>query len=153
MSEIKIADLARPNFAPLEFVESLTAQRLGLKNEPNKEQLVNGMKLADKMQELRNAIKKPFDITSGFRSKEVNKAVGGSPNSKHMDFLACDLNIAGMNPLEGVMAIKATKISVDKCFVERDCIHLQIQSDPSKNQNFFGNAAKINGKWVVSKLA
>lgn len=118
---------------------------------PNYAQLTAGMALADKMQELRDAIGKPFKINSGFRSPELNIAVGGAPNSWHQQFLACDFNIEGFEPHEAVLAIKETKISVDKVFVERGCVHLQTNQNDSKNRNFFGSAVKINGEWVVSE--
>lgn len=149
-SKMTIENLRRKNFAPQEFIHSDTAKKEGIKNIPDYAQLTAGMSLADKMQELRDAIKKPFKITSGFRCHELNKAVGGTPNSWHIQFLACDFNIVGLEPHEAVLAIKATKISVDKVFVERGCVHLQTNMNDSKNRNFFGSAVKINGKWVVS---
>ncbi len=146
---LTIENLRRKNFTAEEFVHSDTAEKRGIKNQPNQNQLVAGMVLADKMQELRDVIGKSFKINSGFRCAELNAAVGGAPNSWHMQFLACDFNIAGMEPHEAVLAIKATKISVDKVFVERGCVHLQTNLNPTKNRNFFGSAAKINGQWVV----
>lgn len=147
---LTIDNLCRKNFAGQEFLHSEIAEKRGIKNQPNPNQLMAGMALADKMQELRDAIGKSFKINSGFRCAELNAAVGGALNSFHQQFLACDFNIAGMQPHEAVLAIKATKISVDKVFVERGCVHLQINLNPSKNRNFFGSAAKINGKWVVN---
>jgi len=146
---ITIENLRRKNFSPEEFLHSDTAKKLGIKNEPNQNQLIAGMVLADKMQEFRDVIEKSFKINSGFRCPELNAAVGGAPNSLHQQFLACDFNIAGLEPHEAVLAIKATKISVDKVFVERGCVHLQINLNPTKNRNFFGSATQINGEWVV----
>lgn len=146
---LTIENLRRKNFEPKEFIHSDTATKLGIKNEPNQNQLIAGMVLADKIQEFREVIDKSFKINSGFRCAELNAAVGGAPNSSHMQFLACDLNIAGMEPHEAVLAMKATKISVDKVFVERGCVHVQINLNPTKNRNFFGSATQINGKWVV----
>lgn len=39
----------------------------------------------------------PISINSGFRSPEVNKAVGGKPNSYHLDGRAVDIDIYGMS--------------------------------------------------------
>lgn len=150
ISKAIMENLRRKNFSPEEFLHSDTAEKLGIKNIPNFAQLTAGFALADKMQQLRDAIKKPFKITSGFRCFELNKAVGGATNSWHIQFLACDFNIAGLDPDEAVLAIKATKISVDKVFVERGCVHLQTAMNDSKNRNFFGSAVKINGQWVVT---
>lgn len=171
-------NLRRKNFAPKEFLDSVTATELGIENIPNLNQLTAGLRLADKMQELYNAIEKkllaeqnksliPFFpwtkkkskaafplqiiISSGFRNSELNKAVKGSPNSWHMQFLACDLIIVGMTPIETTMAIKASGVSVDKCFVERGCVHMQTAMRDSDNRNEFGTAELKNGVWKVTK--
>lgn len=142
-------NLRRKNFTPDEFLHSNTATKLGIKNAPDLNQLTAGVCLADKMQELRDAIGKPFSITSAFRSRELNAAVKGSPNSWHLQFLACDFNIKGMTPVEAVMAIKQSGVSVDKCFVERGCVHMQTAMNSSENRNEFGSAKLVDGKWVV----
>lgn len=149
---LTIENLHRPNFKPEDFVKSETAKQKEIDNTPNQNQLIAGMVLADKMQELRNKINLPIIISSGFRSAELNKAIGGAPSSWHMQFLACDFNIKGLDPYEAVLKIKESKVSLDKCFVERDCVHIQTCMDESKNRNFFGTATKINGKWVVTKF-
>ena len=171
-------NLRRKNFAPKEFLDSVTATELGIENTPNLNQLTAGLRLADKMQELYNAIEKkllaeqnksliPFFpwtkkkskaafplqiiISSGFRNSELNKAVKGSPNSWHMQFLACDFNIVGMTPVDTVLVIKKSGVSLDKCFVERGCVHMQTAMRDSENRNEFGTAELKNGVWKVTK--
>lgn len=148
---LTLENLRRKNFTPEEFIHSDTAEKKGIKNIPNYGQLTAGVALADKMQQLRDAIGKPFKINSAFRCPELNKAVGGAPDSWHQQFLACDFNIAGLEPHEAVLAIKATKISVDKVFVERGCVHMQTNMNDAKNRNFFGSAVKDKeGNWIVT---
>lgn len=152
---IKIEDLERQNFKPYEFISSVKGKLYKINNEPNQSQLVAGMVLADKMQEISDKLSKKFgyrviiDITSGFRSLLLNKEVGGSPDSWHMQFLACDFNVRGMQPHEVVLAIKECGISIDKCFVEGKCVHMQTAMNDSKNRNFFGSAYQVNGEWKV----
>jgi hypothetical protein len=148
---LTVENLRRPNFKPEDFVKSNTAEQKGIDNTPNQNHLIAGMVLANKMQELRDKINLPIIISSGFRCPELNRAIGGAPNSLHMQFLACDFNIKGLDPYEAVLKIKESKVSIDKCFVERACVHIQIRMDESKNRNFFGTATKVNGKWVVTK--
>lgn len=150
---LTLESLRRKNFAPEEFINSDTAEKLGIRNAPDYNQIIAGMALADKMQQLRDAIGKPFKINSAFRCTELNLAVGGAPNSWHQQFLACDFNIEGMEPHEAVLAIKATNVSVDKVFVERGCVHMQTNQNDTKNRNFFGSAVKVNGEWkVIDKI-
>jgi uncharacterized protein YcbK (DUF882 family) len=147
---LTVENLRRPNFKPEDFVKSNTAEQKGIDNTPNQNHLIAGMVLANKMQELRDKINLPIIISSGFRCSELNKAIGGAPNSLHMQFLACDFNIKGLDPYVTLLKIKESLVSVDKCFVERNCVHIQIRMDESKNRNFFGTATKVNGKWVVT---
>jgi zinc D-Ala-D-Ala carboxypeptidase len=152
--------LRRRNFTPEEFLRSVKADNSlkdndpanDIKNEPNAAQLSCGMKLADKMQELRDLIKLPIHVTSGFRSPALNKAVKGDPSSKHLQFLACDFNIEGKTPNQAVRLIKDSGFSVDKCFVERGCVHAQFAMLDQNNRNYFGRADLVNGEWVVTKL-
>lgn len=58
----------------------------------------NIQKLAEELQTLRDIIKKPIIIVSGWRSKEHNKAVQGSPKSQHLEGKAADIRVKGMTP-------------------------------------------------------
>ncbi len=79
------------NFFLEEFLMSDTATRLGIDNVPNKDQMANIVRIADQMQRVRRQLSgRVISITSGFRSPELNRAVGGSMNSYHMDGLAVD---------------------------------------------------------------
>ena len=142
--------LQRPNFKYTDFLHSDKANELGIINLPPEELFENGMKLADKMQELRDMIKLPIIISSGYRCKQVNTAVGGSKTSWHMKLLACDFNIKGLQPHEGVNLIKRCGFKTDKIYVERGCIHAQFYLDDKKNRNFFGTAIKVNGEWQIT---
>jgi hypothetical protein len=68
-----------------------------------------------------------------------------------MQFLACDFNIVGMAPVDVVLSIKKSGVSVDKCFVERGCVHMQTAIRDSDNRNEFGTAELKNGVWKVTK--
>lgn len=80
------------NFKLEEFTNSYTAEQKGIDNTPNEEQLENIKFLAEQLQIIRNAYKKPIFIVGGFRSKELNAAVGGSKTSQHMQGLAADID-------------------------------------------------------------
>jgi len=79
------------NFVLSEITRSNTAKRLGITNEPTKEHLENMQRLiTDLIQPMRDAIG-PIRISSGYRSKELNRAIGGSSRSQHCKGQALDL--------------------------------------------------------------
>ena len=76
------------NFILQEFLVTNT----GLNNQLTSEALANIEYLATKLlQPLRDAYGKPIKITSGYRSVDVNKAVGGSTTSQHTKGQAVDI--------------------------------------------------------------
>jgi hypothetical protein len=146
---ITIDDLETKNFKKEEWFKTNT----GLDNTPKLGILTCLLHTSKKMQKIRDVINLPIDITSGYRSPEVNKAVKGSPSSKHMQGLACDFYIIGKGIEEGgkivANACKKNKISFDKILIERSCIHIQFNLNDKDNKNFVGFAELINGEWVV----
>jgi zinc D-Ala-D-Ala carboxypeptidase len=62
-----------------EGIRSSTASRMGMDNDPNATQLLNMSLLSEEIFEpLREYVGGPIRINSFFRSKELNKAVGGA---------------------------------------------------------------------------
>lgn len=79
------------NFHLWELVQSSTADRLGIDNTPNEEEIRNLQKLCEKiLQPARDALG-PIKISSGFRSEELNTAVGGVSDSDHRLGFAADV--------------------------------------------------------------
>ena len=82
-----------------ELCRSATAERHGLRNWPaagDEECRVreNLRSLCiDVLQPLREHVGKPIVVNSGYRSKEVNRLVGGVKNSQHLAGEAADLRI------------------------------------------------------------
>ena len=84
------------HFTIEELYASATAKAKGINNKPSVQQMINLVYLAAFVLEpLREAMNEPIKIGSGFRSKELNKAVGGVQNSQHMKGQAADLCIDG----------------------------------------------------------
>ena len=66
----------------------------------------------------------PIIITSGYRSAEVNKAVGGAPTSNHLTGCAVDIRCAGFEQALRYANIlldisDGTKQDYDELFIER----------------------------------
>ena len=84
------------NFSMEEFTRSETAEKLGIRNEPDNRAKLAIVNLCTKLlQPLREAYGKPIHINSGYRCPELNKAVGGVATSQHQKGEAADLSIDG----------------------------------------------------------
>ena len=71
------------NFTLEELVYSDTAKRYGLNNTPTPQVIANLKNLCvNVLQPLRDYLGKPIRVTSGYRSPEVNKRVGGAVDSQ-----------------------------------------------------------------------
>ena len=76
-----------------EAVRSTTADRLGIENKPGQVELVNMEIIAERIFEpLRDWVGGPIRINSFYRGPELNKAIGGSKRSQHMEGRAMDLD-------------------------------------------------------------
>ena len=81
----------------------LTKTKTGIENVPNEAQVNNLKRLCRWLEQLRRRWNNlygdgddPIIINSGFRSAEVNKAVGGVPTSNHLTGCAVDIRCIGM---------------------------------------------------------
>lgn len=75
--------------------------------------LRNLIELAKNLQVLRDEVKKPIKITSGYRPAELNAKVGGVSQSRHITGQAADLKIEGYTPKQ-VAAIIEKLIAAGK---------------------------------------
>jgi hypothetical protein len=76
-----------------EVTKSNTAQRLGIDNTPTVSHLVALKEVAENIFEpLRLHFGVPIGVSSGYRSKELNEAIGGSKRSQHSHGQALDLD-------------------------------------------------------------
>ena len=77
----------------VEVTRSEYAKRNGINNMPNAEYTENLIELAKKIFEpIRVHFNKPIHISSGFRSKLLNAAIGGAKNSQHTKGQAIDID-------------------------------------------------------------
>lgn len=121
------------NFSLEELTTSQTAARKGLNNSPSPEVLKSLQELAIFLEQLRTLLNKPIKINSGYRSPEVNKAIGGSSNSQHCKGQAADIIVPGMTPDQVVQAIIKSSLPYDQVIREFDSwTHVSISSKPRK---------------------
>ena len=101
-----------------EFTVSQEAVRRRLDNTPTPAVIENLKRLCDVLEQVRNVVGRPVVITSGYRSPEVNAAVGGAKNSQHVHGLAADIVVPGMTPLQVCQAIQKACIQFDQLIHE-----------------------------------
>ena len=106
------------HFTLEELTHSDLAARKGLNNDPNSAVYDNLCRLADLLEQVRKCLGKPISISSGYRSEQVNKLVGGQPNSQHLFGCAADIKVSGMTPDEIVKAIIQSEIQYDQLIRE-----------------------------------
>lgn len=81
-----------PNFTLEEFISPKDS------GVPSEDDLYNIKLLANRLQVVRDLLRKPIKINSGWRSPEYNRSVGGAENSQHLYGKAADIVVVGMSP-------------------------------------------------------
>lgn len=131
------------HFTLEELTRSDQAQRYNIKNEPNKEQLVNLQFLAlNVLEPLRKAWGAPIIVTSGFRCKKVNEIVGGAPNSQHLKGMAADIRPKNRQDFNKLFLLANSMCDFDQLLFEYNksdgsvrTIHISTHIDVTKNRH------------------
>jgi hypothetical protein len=136
-----------PNFSLEELTFSQVASRRGMDNTPPDKVKDNLERLAFFLEQVRKVFNKPFLISSGYRSREVNESVGGSKTSQHCEGCAADFNVKGMSPNAVVRAIVDANIPYDQVILEFDSwVHISVPtvkgSPPRKQALIIDNNGK-----------
>ena len=105
-----------------------------LDNTPNAAELANLQRLAEFLETVKTTLGgKPVMISSAFRSKAVNDAVGSRDTSQHRQGLAADFKVPGMTPDAVVRSIIAAKLPFDQIIREFDAwTHISIADKPRR---------------------
>jgi zinc D-Ala-D-Ala carboxypeptidase len=140
-----------------EFTRSDYAKRNGINNLPNAEQTDNIRELCiNVLEPIRKHFQIPILISSGFRSKALNTAIGGTKNSQHTTGEAVDIDHdLSANVVSNRMIFDFIKsnLTFDQMIAEfpkkgnPDWVHVSFVSG-SKNRNQILVAKKENGKTI-----
>jgi zinc D-Ala-D-Ala carboxypeptidase len=129
------------HFALEEFTDSQTAARQGINNVPpaSSQERKNIQRTAEVMEDVRSILgHKPILISSGYRSPQVNAAVGGSKTSAHMSGLAADFTCPGYGKPIAVckkLHPHMKELGIDQLIHEYDTwIHLGLSAGAPRHQ-------------------
>jgi hypothetical protein len=108
-------------------------------NTPNADQINNLERVAALLEQVKKVLGgKPIMVNSGFRSLQVNAAVGSKPTSQHCLGCAADIRVPGMTPDQVVQAIRDSDIQYDQLIREFDSwTHISVPNtikDTPRNQ-------------------
>ena len=143
------------NLALAEVTRSETAKRRGISNMPTPEHIENFKKLAENVfQPIRDHFGVPIRISSGYRSKELNAAIGGSSSSQHCKGEAIDIDMDGTTVTnKQIFDFVKANVNFDQMIWEfgtdanPDWVHVSYNSDGAQRKQILkavkaGNATK-----------
>ena len=145
-----------------EVTRSETAKRKGISNEPTPEHLENFKKLAQNIFEpIRKHFGVPIHISSGYRSKALNTAIGGSLTSQHCSGEAIDIDMDGSsNGVTNKMVFEFIKanLNFDQLIWEfgtkdaPDWVHVSFETTGKQRKQIL-RAVKSGGKTAYQTYA
>lgn len=131
------------HFTLEELTASQIASRHGFNNTPSNVEINNLSRLCQLLEQVRELFNKPMTITSGYRSKQVNDAVGSKDTSQHRIGCAADFKILGYTNRHIVEKCINANLPYDQIILEFDdgngCgwVHISVsdtESKPPRNQ-------------------
>ena len=142
-----------------EVTRSESAKRKGISNMPTEAHIANFKLLADNIFEpIRQHFRCPIIISSGYRSKELNAAIGGSLTSQHCQGEAIDIDMDGStNGVTNRMVFDYIKdnLNFDQLIYEfgdannPDWVHVSYESTGKQRKQII-RATRSGGKTVYS---
>jgi len=84
--------------------------------------------LLQKLKGVRNKIKKPVIITSGYRCSKYNSEVGGVKNSYHLLGMAVDIYVQEISVTSLLQIVKEFKFHGIGFYPDRNFLHLDIRN-------------------------
>lgn len=100
------------HFTLEELTRSSTADRLGMPNWPEADDLRRLRGTAEMLQRIRDTLGHPVIVTSAYRAPAVNRAVGGVTSSDHVKGQAADILVPGYGSAYQVAKALAPLVSV-----------------------------------------
>ena len=138
------------NFSLRELTYSQTAIKNGIPNIPKDPSVLENLKALceNVLEPLRAGLKCPIKISSGYRSAELNKLIGGAKASQHNIGQAADIDLDDKNAEVFLYIVK--NIDFDQIIWEfgddenPDWVH--VSYNPAGNRKQLLKAVKVAGK-------
>lgn len=144
------------HFSLLEFTRSSKADEFGIANIPNHVHIASLQAWCDNIGEpIRAYFNCPVRVLSGFRSAELNKAVGGSPTSQHTKGEAVDIEVIGIRN-DVLWKFIVDHLDFDQCIAEQlkaydgtaGWVHVsRVRTGKQRNEalSYLGNKKYVKG--------
>ena len=129
-------------FTIKELYKSKTASAFNIDNTPPDDVKDNLLLLIEELDKIRDEFGSPIYVNSGYRCKELNKAVGGVSNSAHLKGLAADITSKDNKKLFQIIKEKG---NFDKLIDENNLSWIHFQINPEKNQKKILKISTKNG--------
>ena len=119
-------------------------------NIPSHEAIANLKRLCTWLEELRKRYNAPIRINSGYRSPQLNRAIGGVSNSNHLTGCAVDIRVENMEQLIRYAAIlldisNESHQDFDELLIEKNrygaiWLHFAVRPSGNRRKILFINA-------------
>lgn len=134
-------------FELADFTKSATASRIGINNSLQGEDIKDFEFLKDIIVKIQAKYGKPIYVDSGFRSKSLNKAVGGVSNSQHRSLgneAAADITTRNQSENRQLYEVirkmvNSSEIVLDQIIDEKNFkwIHISVKRTGINRKQFF----------------
>ena len=120
------------HFTVEEMLRSSYAKKNGIRNVPDTDNyykvLFNLSRVCYQLEQIRTLLNKPIIINSAFRTREINKAVGGVYNSRHLTGCAADISLKNIseNEIKKLKAWQSMNPDVREFVVRETYLHIAI---------------------------
>ncbi|WP_292486529.1 D-Ala-D-Ala carboxypeptidase family metallohydrolase [Methanohalobium sp.] len=139
------------NFTLSEFTKSQTAERKGIDNNPSEVEIHAMKEVAQNVLQPARDHFGPIIVTSGYRSPELNKAIGGSSTSQHRFGEAADIESIRVSNLKLAEWIR-DNLEFDQLILEfvtpgdptSGWVHVSYKSDGDNRKEVL-TAKKVSG--------
>lgn len=140
------------HFSLEEFTRSESAVRKGIKNIPTAQHIENMKYVCESfLEKIRKDTGALVLVTSGYRCKELNKAIGGSEKSQHCSGEAVDFTVKGRSNKEICIYIQKNIKGFDQLIYEggeSGWIHLSASRKQSREEVLTATFTRKTTKYI-----